>query len=51
MRRAIACNLRHSWDSMVALEEELCAEVSEAPDATEGRHAFAEKHKPRFQDL
>jgi hypothetical protein len=36
---------------MVAFEEELCAGVSEAPDAKAGRQAFAEKRKPRFQDL
>jgi enoyl-CoA hydratase/carnithine racemase len=51
MRRAIAHNLRHSWDSMVAFEEELCAEVYEAPDAKEGRRAFLEKRKPSFEDL
>lgn len=50
-RRAIAHNLRHCWDSMVAFEEELCAEVFEAPDAKEGMHAFLEKRTPRFQDL
>jgi len=32
-------------------EEELCAKLFEAPDAKEGRHAFLEKRKPRFQDL
>ena len=50
-RKAIAYNLRHSWDDMVAYEEELCAEVFEAPDAREGAQAFFEKRKPRFQDL
>ncbi len=50
-RRAIAHNLRHSWDSMVAFEEEVCAEMFEAPDAQEGRQAFLEKRKPHFQDL
>jgi len=49
-RRAIADNLRHSWNSMVAFEEELCAEMFEAPNAQEGRHACLEKLKPRFED-
>ena len=51
MRKAIAHNLRHSWDSMVAYEEELCAEAFDAPDAKEGVQAFLQKRKPRFQDL
>jgi enoyl-CoA hydratase/carnithine racemase len=51
LRKAIAYNLRHSWDSMVAYEEELCAEVFDAPDAKEGMQAFLQKRKPRFRDL
>jgi enoyl-CoA hydratase/carnithine racemase len=50
-RRAIAYNLRHAWGSMVAYEEELCAEVFAHADAKEGMQAFFEKRKPRFQDL
>jgi enoyl-CoA hydratase/carnithine racemase len=50
-RKAIAHNLRHSWDSMVAYEEELCEQVFEHADAKEGMRAFFEKRKPRFQDL
>ena len=50
-RKAIAHNLRHSWDSMVAYEEELCGQVFEARDAKEGMQAFLEKRKPRFEDL
>ena len=50
-RKAIAHNLRHSWDSMVQYEEELCGEVFEHADAKEGMQAFFEKRKPRFRDL
>jgi enoyl-CoA hydratase/carnithine racemase len=50
-RKAIAHNLRHSWDSMVQYEEELCEQVFEHADAKEGMQAFLEKRKPRFQDL
>lgn len=50
-RKAIAHNLRHSWDSMVQYEEELCEQVFEHADAKEGMQAFFEKRKPRFQDL
>ena len=42
-------DLRRSWDSMVAFEEELCAEVFETPDAKEGRHAFLEKRSHAFR--
>ena len=50
-RKAIAHNLRHSWDSMVQYEEELCEQVFNHPDAHEGMAAFLEKRDPRFQDL
>jgi enoyl-CoA hydratase/carnithine racemase len=50
-RKAIAYNLRHSWESMVAYEEELCEQVFEHRDAKEGMQAFFEKRKPRFEDL
>jgi enoyl-CoA hydratase/carnithine racemase len=49
-RRAIAHNLRESWDSMVRYEEELCAQVFEHGDAKEGMQAFLEKRAPRFED-
>jgi enoyl-CoA hydratase/carnithine racemase len=49
-RRAIAHNLRHSWDSMVQYEEELCERVFGHGDAREGVQAFFEKRKPRFED-
>jgi len=49
-RRAIADNLRHSWDSVVAFEEELCAAMFEAPNAQQGGQACLEKRKPRFED-
>jgi enoyl-CoA hydratase/carnithine racemase len=49
-RRAIAHNLRHSWDSMVQYEEELCEQVFGHSDAREGTQAFFEKRKPRFED-
>lgn len=51
MRRAVAYNLRNSWDDMVRFEEELCEVVFEHPDATEGMAAFFEKRAPKFQDL
>jgi enoyl-CoA hydratase/carnithine racemase len=50
MRRAIAHNLRHSWDSMILYEEELCEQVFAHSDAGEGVRAFFEKRKPRFVD-
>ena len=49
-RRAVAYNLRHSWDRMVACEEELCEQVFAHADAEEGMRAFLEKRKPRFED-
>jgi enoyl-CoA hydratase/carnithine racemase len=49
-RKAIAHNLRHSWDSMVQYEEELCEQVFEHGDAREGMQAFFEKRKPQFED-
>jgi enoyl-CoA hydratase/carnithine racemase len=49
-RKAIAHNLRHSWDSMVQYEEELCEQVFEHSDAKEGMQAFFDKRKPRFED-
>jgi enoyl-CoA hydratase/carnithine racemase len=49
-RKAIAHNLRHSWDSMVQYEEELCEQVFGHSDASEGMQAFFEKRKPRFED-
>jgi enoyl-CoA hydratase/carnithine racemase len=49
-RRAIAHNLRESWDSMVRYEEELCAQVFEHNDAKEGMEAFLKKRAPRFED-
>jgi enoyl-CoA hydratase/carnithine racemase len=49
-RKAIAHNLRHSWDSMVKYEEELCAQVFGHSDAKEGMEAFLEKRAPRFED-
>ena len=50
-RRAIAYNLRHGWDDMVAFEEQLCEQVFAHPDAKEGPKAFLEKRSPRFQDI
>lgn len=50
-RKAIAYNLRHGWDEMVAYEEKLCSEVFAHPDAHEGPQAFLEKRAPKFQDL
>jgi enoyl-CoA hydratase/carnithine racemase len=49
-RTAIAHNLRHSWDSMVRYEEELCEQVFSHSDAEEGMRAFFEKRKPQFED-
>jgi enoyl-CoA hydratase/carnithine racemase len=49
-RKAIAYNLRHSWDSMVQYEEELCEQVFGHGDAREGMQAFFEKRKPQFED-
>ena len=49
-RKAIAHNLRDSWDSMVRYEEELCEQVFEHSDAKEGMQAFLEKRAPRFED-
>jgi enoyl-CoA hydratase/carnithine racemase len=49
-RKAIAHNLRHSWDSMVQYEEELCEQVFAHGDAEEGMRAFLEKRKPQFED-
>ena len=49
-RRAIAYNLRHSWDRMVAYEEELCEQVFAHADGEEGMRAFLDKRKPRFED-
>jgi enoyl-CoA hydratase/carnithine racemase len=51
IRKAVAFNLRHSWDEMVRFEEELCEQVFAHPDAHEGPRAFFEKREPRFQDL
>lgn len=50
-RRAIAHNLRHDWDEMVAFEEQLCEQVFAHPDAKEGPKAFLEKRPPKFQDI
>ncbi len=50
-RRAVAHNLRHSWDEMVRYEEELCEQVFAHPDAHEGPAAFLAKRAPTFQDL
>jgi enoyl-CoA hydratase/carnithine racemase len=49
-RKAIAHNLRHDWDSMVAYEEEVCEQVFAHGDAREGMQAFLEKRKPQFED-
>jgi enoyl-CoA hydratase/carnithine racemase len=49
-RKAIAFNLRHSWDNMVRHEEELCEQVFGHSDATEGMQAFFEKRRPQFED-
>jgi enoyl-CoA hydratase/carnithine racemase len=49
-RRAVAYNLRHGWDEMVAYEEKLCEEVFAHPDSHEGLNAFLEKRKPAFKD-
>jgi enoyl-CoA hydratase/carnithine racemase len=49
-RKAVAHNLRHSWDSMVQYEEELCEQVFGHGDAREGIRAFFEKRKPQFED-
>jgi enoyl-CoA hydratase/carnithine racemase len=49
-RKAISHNLRHSWDSMVEYEEELCAAVFGHADAEEGMKAFLEKRAPKFED-
>lgn len=49
-RKAIAHNLRESWDSMVRYEEELCTQVFEHDDAKEGMQAFLEKRAPKFED-
>jgi enoyl-CoA hydratase/carnithine racemase len=49
-RKAIAHNLRESWDSMVRYEEELCEQVFTHSDAEEGMQAFLEKRAPRFED-
>ncbi|NJO23643.1 MAG: enoyl-CoA hydratase/isomerase family protein [Sphingomonadales bacterium] len=49
-RKAIAHNLRYSWESMVQYEEELCEEVFEHSDAEEGMKAFFEKRTPQFED-
>ena len=35
---------------MVRYEEELCEQVFEHSDATEGMQAFLEKRAPRFED-
>jgi enoyl-CoA hydratase/carnithine racemase len=51
IRKAVAFNLRHSWDEMARYEEELCAEVFQHADAHEGPRAFLEKREPVFQDL
>ena len=48
--QAISHNLRHSWDSMVDYEEELCAAVFGHADAEEGMKAFLEKRAPKFED-
>ena len=50
-RKAIAYNLRHSWDEMVRYEEEICTEVFGHPDAHEGPKAFSEKRQPNFKPL
>lgn len=49
-RKAIAYNLRHDWDEMVAYEEAICREVFAHPDAEEGPRAFLEKRPAKFQD-
>jgi enoyl-CoA hydratase/carnithine racemase len=49
-RKAIAHNLRSSWDSMLEYEEELCESVFAHDDAKEGMRAFLEKRRPRFED-
>ncbi len=49
-RKAIAHNLRHSWDNMVRYEEELCEQVFGHRDAREGMDAFFEHRKPQFED-
>lgn len=49
-RKAIAHNLRHSWDNMVQYEEELCEQVFGHSDAKEGMQAFLDKRKPSFED-
>jgi len=51
IKRAVAYNLRHSWDETVRFEEEVCAQVFAHPDAHEGMTAFLEKREPRFRDL
>lgn len=50
IRRAVNFNVRHTWDEMVRLEEEICREVFAHPDAHEGPRAFMEKREPRFRD-
>ena len=47
-RRAVARNLRASWDEMVNYESELCDMMFSHPDAHEGPKAFSEKREPRF---
>jgi enoyl-CoA hydratase/carnithine racemase len=48
-RRAIAYNLRNSFDPMLAMKRS-CAKVLAHADAREGVRAFGEKRKPRFAD-
>jgi len=50
-RKAVAYNVRHSWDEMVRYEEEICAEIFGHPDAHEGPKAFSEKRQPNFEAL
>jgi len=47
--KAVAGNLRRSWDEMVKLEIELCEMMFAHPDAHEGPAAFSEKREPRFK--
>jgi enoyl-CoA hydratase/carnithine racemase len=50
-RRAVAFNMRRSWNDMAAFEEELTAEIFAHPDAEEGMSAFLQKRPPVFRDI